>query len=130
MAISVLPPIIPDEQEQRATYDRRVDLGGDYRIQLRYAPRLDRWYFDLYDAADDPLVQGLRVSTDTPLITRRKYPSEDFPDGSIYCFRIDGSKDEPGFEDLGRNALLYWIPTADKPEIPPLLEVDFVVKLP
>jgi len=107
-----LPPFDIADVEQVPEYDYTIQLGDDtFRVVLRYAERTDRWYLYLYDAADEPLLLGKRLSIDTPLLETYQIPG--LPPGDIAIWDTSDSGVECGYEDLGRRCHLVYLEPAD-----------------
>lgn len=95
--------VIPCVQGQRA-YSVDCDLDGTtYTLTFDFSVREGYWYLGIYDQAGDVLAGGRKIVTDWPLT----YGSTDprLPKGSFIC---TGSGGDPGFEDLGGDAVLYY----------------------
>lgn len=87
-----------------------VTLGGvDFRVGLTWRERTGSWYLDLYDAEENPLALGRRLSPGwSPL---QGLSVEDGPDG---MFMVRGP--EPYLrEDLGVSLLVVFYPTSELP---------------
>ncbi len=49
-------------------YSQRSTLGGkDYQLHFQYNQRMGRWFLDVHDQDDVPIVQGIRLVTGFPL---------------------------------------------------------------
>ena len=82
-------------------YTMRVRLDGlDYRLRLRWHTREQRWRLDLYDAEEEPLVLGLAIEANRPLL--RWYHSDDrVPPGELFAVSTIDDDSPPGLEELG-----------------------------
>lgn len=110
MTILTLPPFeaAADLDERPSSYDYTVDLGGNaYRIRLFYRERQDRWYLDLFDADDVPILMGRILIIDRNLLSQ--YVSELSPAGDLVLIDTAESDIECGFEGLGARCFLMWI---------------------
>ncbi len=118
MAIQ-LPPF-DDGTERVPVYDYTILLEGVlYRFVIRYGgERIDRWYMDIYDADDNALLLGKKLSVNTPLL--EQYEIEGLPPGEIALVDMSGAEQECGFDDLGVRCELAYILESEIPADPPL----------
>lgn len=72
-----------------------------YKLQLIY--RLDRWYIDILNTSDLPIILGIAMNTGTDLLSQHQHLIK----GSM--FATNANQDESqGFFDLGAKIQLYW----------------------
>ncbi len=113
-----LPPF-DDGTERVPTYDYTILLEDVlYRFVLKYRDRLDRWYMDIYDADDNALLLGKKLSVNTPLL--EIYQIAGLPPGEIALIDLSGDGPECGFEDLGVRCELVYILESEIPDDPPI----------
>lgn len=88
-------------------YSQRVDLDGEiFTLAFRYNLRADRWFFDIKDEQENPVLVGLPLQAGVGLTAR--YVIEELPSNEFVIVNRDGSDTNPGREDLGElSQLLY-----------------------
>src|SRR5690242_7133103 len=90
---------------------QRVRLeGSDYVFDLAYNQREDRWYLSISDSESNPVVSGVKLVTNFPLL-RRYHSNTAVPPGELMCVSLTGDDSPPGFADLGvgrRCEITYW----------------------
>jgi len=68
----------------------------------------------------EPIVRGIRIVTGWPLLA--PYGDNRLPgnknEGEIICYRTDGSKEDPGLQDFGKNAMLVYFPDGIPSKVP------------
>jgi len=83
--------------------------GTTYAIELSWNTRDARWYLSLLTATGDPLVSGVPVVVDTPLLSR--YVSSEMPPGDLIAFDTRGGGEEMTEPDeLGDRVKLLYFP--------------------
>ncbi|MCW8041079.1 phage baseplate plug family protein [Acinetobacter entericus] len=79
-----------------------IKLGAtQYKLQLIY--RASRWYLDIFDTAENPLIAGLPMVAGDNLLAQHQHVIK----GSLYVLNIDEDESQ-SFSDLGENIKLYW----------------------
>lgn len=73
--------------------------GRTYTVRVDYLRRNNSWVFSLYDAAENPLVVGERVSRDWPIF--RGQSDTRLPPGGFVCVGLSEDGREPGERELG-----------------------------
>jgi hypothetical protein len=115
--VKILDPIEP--LDQQPVYDYTVDLEDVvYRVRLVFRERSESWYLDLYNAADEPLLTGKRLSVNTALLD--PYQIDGLPPGELMLVDMEAPDDqaaiEADFDSLGfRHQLVYY----DVADLPP-----------
>lgn len=114
--MKILDPLEP--AEQLPVYDYTVDLEDViYRVRLVYRERQDSWYLDLFDAADEPLLTGKRLSANTALLA--PYQIAGLPPGELMLVDVEAADDqaaiEATFDSLGYRHQLFYYDVADLP---------------
>jgi hypothetical protein len=87
---------------------RNVQLGGvDYRITLKYR-NVDQggWILDIDDTSGNSILAGIPLVTGADLLAQ--YPDKAFG-GSLYVQTTSDPDAVPTFENLGDDALIYWV---------------------
>lgn len=91
-----------------AHYTQATELDGrEYRLRFEWTGRLSRWSFALLTEADVPLVEGILLVPNVPLL--RKLADERRPPGILAVQSVDGLP--PGLNDFhpgGRCRLVYY----------------------
>lgn len=82
--------------------------GRDYRLTTRFRNVPEGgWTLDIADADDVPIVQGIPLVTGANLL--EQYPHLGFR-GRLFMQTLDNPDAVPTFDNLGREALLFWVP--------------------
>jgi hypothetical protein len=112
-----LIPNIPDTAYSRQR--TRLD-GRDYVLEFAYNEREDRWYLTILDDEETPLVCGLKLVTNFPLLRRYK-ANPDVPPGELMAIDLTGNRAPPSFAELGegRRVELTYFEAATLQEISP-----------
>lgn len=94
-------------------YSERVRLDGrDYILQFAWNQREERWRLSLFTDRDEPLVRGLKLVTNWPLLRYYQFDAR-IPSGELYVVDWTGNGTPPLLEELGegrRCQLLYFSP--------------------
>ena len=80
---------------------QRVKLDGRvYGLELNWNQTAEGWFFSLLDSEDSPIMQGVRIVSNWPLLRWRKWDSR-CPPGELVA--TDGTTDgtPPKFDDFG-----------------------------
>jgi len=82
------------------TYDQVSDLGRRlYRLGFRYNARDGSWYLSVATQGGTALAEGRKLRIDWD--TLRQFSDARLPDGVLSLPDADGSRVEPGRDDLG-----------------------------
>ena len=73
--------------------------GTLYQFTFRWNARNEQWTFDLADGAGDPVVSGIAVVVNFPLIYRPRPAG--VPPGLLTAVDTSGRNVDPGLADLG-----------------------------
>lgn len=104
---TVILSVAVEEASSRQT----VALDGvNYILDLRWSERANGWFLDLYDDAEDPIRQGIRLVADWPLL--RLIADERAPRGNLMALASGGDAD-PTFETLGTEVSLVYVEPDD-----------------
>jgi len=106
ITIPIPSPLLP-AFSQRSRLD-----GREYVIAFAWNAREARWFFDLSDENGEPIVEGVKVIPNFPLLRRVVDPR--CPPGELAA--LDNTGDEPIlFADLGTRAILVYYTAAELP---------------
>lgn len=99
--------------------DSQLD-GTLYRFTFRWNARNAQWSFDLTDADGDPIVLGVAVVVDFPLMHRAMHDPR-MPPGALFAVDTANTQTDPGLDDLGpeRRVQLLYFTAAELPLAPP-----------
>ncbi|WP_291348077.1 MULTISPECIES: phage baseplate plug protein [unclassified Acinetobacter] len=79
-----------------------IRLGSaQYKLQLIY--RVDHWYLDIFDTAENPLIAGLPMLVGDNLLVQHQHIIK----GALYVLNTNEDESQ-AFSDLGINIKLYW----------------------
>jgi hypothetical protein len=103
MAIFNIPIAAPGPQSFT------VSLAGfDYQLTLKYRNTDDGgWTLDIADSTGNPLLSGEPLVTGIDLLDQYQHLGFN---GSLYVQTTADPDAVPTFENLGTDALLYWVP--------------------
>lgn len=91
---------------ERSHYTTRVALdGASYVLDLAWSQREARWHLGLADAAGDPIVVGVKVVADWPLL--RKVADDRRPALELYALDLEGRGAPPAYDWGDRWVLVY-----------------------
>jgi len=106
-----MPPY-DDGTERQPWYDYTITLEDVmYRVELKYKDRLGRWYLYLYDADDNALLLGKKLSVNVDLLAQ--YEIDGLPPGGIVLWDSSGAEAECGYDDLGVRCVLLYLTEAE-----------------
>lgn len=92
---------------------QRVALdGSDYLLDFFWNARGGAWYMSLFAADETPLVQGLRLVVNRPLL-RRFRATPGLPPGEFLVYDGTGKLDAPGYNDLGPTTPLVYFEASE-----------------
>lgn len=96
MATQTIPTTPGDPFYSQTT---RLD-GRDYVLHFAWNQREERWYLSIHDEEDAPIVQGLKLIANWPLL--RYYHSDSrVPPGEIIVVDATGDGSPPLLDELG-----------------------------
>ena len=82
--------------------------GADYRFEFAWNTRAARWFLSIAAADGTPLVSGVAVVVDYPLLSR--YVADGVPPGVLMAVDMSGSGEEIiEQEDLGTRVQLMYL---------------------
>jgi len=107
MAIQVLPT-----RTDTPRYRFTIELDGQsFIFTFEWNDRDSGWYLSISDVNEVPLVSGVRVVLNVPLLDR--YLDPRLPAGRFAAIDTSGTDTEAGFADLGDRVKLVYQPAAD-----------------
>lgn len=96
-------PAISDNRN----YEFRISLDGVFfTLAFRLNFRMNRWFMDVKDGEDIPLINGVPLLQGSDLIERFKAAT--LPAGHFIMLNLEGDTLEAGADDLGTNSLLLY----------------------
>lgn len=103
------------EPDTRGNFSQRTILDGrEFLLTFRWNQREAKWYLSIADANEVPIIQGVKIVLNFPLLTKR-IVDERRPPGDIMAVDSSGDERDPGFNDLGERVRLLYIEGADIP---------------
>lgn len=95
MSVLILPTTADPFQQQTMQLD-----GIKYVMSLSYNQREERWYLSLADDEGVPLISGLKLRANWPLLWRHRYNVR-LPPGEIMAIATTVDKSPPTLLELG-----------------------------
>jgi hypothetical protein len=96
----------------------RVTLdGAEFVITLSWSQREAKWYLGLLDQDENPILRGVKVVADYPLLTLAHWDAR-CPTGELVAYDTSGQGLDPHFADMGDGTArvqLYYIPQDELP---------------
>lgn len=88
--------------------------GREYVLDFAYNQRIQRWHLSIFDEEETPLVQGLKLVVNWPLLRHYRYDSR-IPPGELMALAQDGTHEPPGIDELGegKRVELCYLEAAD-----------------
>jgi hypothetical protein len=74
--------------------------GIKYTITLSYNQREERWYLSIADDEGVPILSGLKLQANWPLLWRHRYNTR-VPPGEIIAINTTSDRSPPTLNDLG-----------------------------
>lgn len=91
-------------------YIQRTKLDGrDYVLHFAYNQREERWHLSIHDEEDLPILQGLKLLANWPLLRAHRYDPR-VPPGELMVSDQTGDGSPPTLDELGagrRCELIY-----------------------
>ncbi len=101
MAQFIIPIAANPNQNVRVVLSNTV-----YFINIRYNTRLDTYTFSLLDAAQNPIISGVRIVPQYSLLSGTV--DERKPPGKLFAIDMSRTGDDCSFADLGQRVLLAY----------------------
>jgi hypothetical protein len=94
-------------------YTQRITLDGvEYVFKFDWNDRESRWYFGLFAIDETPIVTGIKVVANWPLL--RRFTAEKVPPGVLVAVDLSPERGEsPTFTELGFRVRLLYYPKND-----------------
>lgn len=90
-----------------SNYEFRIDLeGSTYNLSLKYNKRENRWYLNIKDEQDNPIVMGIKMVLNTSLVER--FQDDRLPPGTLFLLNQTDINVDPGLEDFGTEIILLY----------------------
>lgn len=100
--------IVPIAQEgPHFSFTTELPDGKSYSFEFRWNDRAEAWFMTVGNGEGVPLVSGVRVVVNLPLLA--PYSNPELPQGGhLIALDTTEANRDPGFEDLGRRVLLVF----------------------
>ncbi|QAX92343.1 structural protein [Pantoea phage vB_PagM_LIET2] len=79
-------------------------------LRIKWNERFQFFTVSIYDRQRAPLIEGIKLSRDYPLIHTYQLPGID---GELYCYRSYGDKEKPAFDSFPDEFFLVYIDADD-----------------
>ncbi len=112
--MSTPDPILIPTSQGAGQYSQRTRLDGrDYNLTFTFNQREGRWYLAIADESYNPIVGGVKLTTNWPLISIYHW-DPDVPPGELVVVDSTGDGSPPGYTDLGegRRCQLLYMPVS------------------
>lgn len=98
-------------------YQERVRLEArDYIFRFDWAHREQRYYMSIFNQDEEPLLQGVKVLANWPLLARHHF-NPGLPPGQLIATSLEQDDTPPTFNDFGtRVQLAYYASDEDLEE--------------
>ncbi len=84
-------------------YTMRCRLDGkDYNFRMKWNERSQRWHMNIYADDETPLVLGIKLVANWPLIRYYQY-NPDVPQGALIAVDLSNDGSPPGLYDFGED---------------------------
>lgn len=108
--------LLPTRVDGANWYDFQVTLENIvFTFEFIWNDREGSWYMNLYDTNSNPLVSGLKVVLNVPLLAR--FVSTSLPNGDLIATDTTGQDLMPGLQDLGDRVVLGYFSNAEIQQI-------------
>jgi hypothetical protein len=74
--------------------------GRDFNLKFLWNEREERWYLDIRTDSDLPIVMGIKLITNRPLLRFYKFDAR-LPPGELYAWSLTTDESPPGLFELG-----------------------------
>jgi len=88
--------------------------GRNFVLVFSYNERIERWYLSIFDDEETPLLQGLKLVANWPLLRHYRHDIR-LPPGELMAITQDGSTAPPTLNELGegKRVELVYLEAAD-----------------
>ncbi len=102
--------VVPTEFAGESHVEQRTSLSGrDFVLRFDWNQRDGHWFLGIYDPNGTPIITGLKLVVNWPLLGARTEPLR--PPGDFAVIDTMTPSIDPGFADLGvRHGLVYCEP--------------------
>lgn len=84
-------------------YKQKTRLDGvDYVLGIRYSQREDRWYLSIYDSGESPILLGLKLVLNWPLLQAYRYDTR-IPPGELMATGLTTDDSPPGLDEMAED---------------------------
>lgn len=95
-------------QQGLSAWTQRVELDGvAYSLEFAWNERDGAWFISLAQPDGTPLVSGLKLVTNRPLLRRFRY-RVGLPPGELYAIDLSGKIAYAGFSDLSNGVTITY----------------------
>ena|ERR1039457_2886039 len=103
---------LPTLTDGSGNYSFHTQLDGTtFQFQFYWNDRQGAWFFNLLDAASNPLIMGRKIVLNLGMIGRFQIPGQ--PLGELIVLNISGINDPPGLTELGGRLQLVYLSVDD-----------------
>jgi hypothetical protein len=110
MSYATIP--LPSPSQPSIKLSTALD-GVTFFLALVWNERDGRWYLDVSDYAEEPIIEGVRVVVGWPLLKRVVDTRR--PAGDLIAIDLTGAREDPG-EDWGERWRLVYVDAASRAE--------------
>jgi len=104
--------IIPVQQNVSAWSQRTPLDGVDYQLDFAWNTTAGAWYLSLSDTQGNPIVSGLKLVSNRPLLSRFHFIAGT-PPGELSAVDLSGTISYAGLTDLGGAVQLAYFDAAE-----------------
>ena len=103
MATLILPAF-----QNIPAFSYQINLDGtNYTLRYTFNTRMDKWIFDIRTEFGDPIITGVPIISDHPIIER--FRDDRLPPGGFFAFDTSGQSVDPGRFDLGNRVQIIYV---------------------
>ena len=96
-----------------AFFRTRVELDGvTFLLDFAWNARLGQWLMSVYDAEAAPLVEGIGIASNWPLLRHHKWDTR-MPAGELIATDLTETIEAPGYDELGTTVPLIYHTAAE-----------------
>ena len=81
----------------------------EYELVFQWNFRANRWFFTI-SSAGTPVIQGLPLVVNYPILKRYQKILKGLPDGALLLHDTSGKNEEPTRGNLGQTVKLFYVP--------------------
>ena len=88
-------------------YEFQIELEQQlYFLLFSYNDREGRWFLDILDSLQSPIVRGIKLLTGWPVVSR--FQDTRLPPGEFFMLDTAGQNKDAGRDDLGTRVLMIY----------------------